>query len=242
MQRGNASGISGLLEDPFSLCAASLLMAAISLCLIGCSETLIPTLPPASTHTPVAQLAQEGKLDPDGIWSDDNQAIEFSVPAEQLAALVIQAAKTEGWHARDTVNKYKPHPLSPPEGRKGDTYFVHLLNPFEEHWFGYAQHDIMIYTTQGRSAVQVSDGGPIGGDDESALPRTLLDPVREHVQAYLAGRPLTVREKRQLREAALAHPERLPEERLNDIKRLRDQGYLNAEEYERKRAEILKSL
>ena len=209
----------------------SLLMPVIGLCLTGCAETLTPDLPPASTHTPVAQLAQEGKLDPEGIWSDDNQAIEFSVPAEQLAALVIQAAKAEGWHARDTVNKHH-----------GDTYFVHLLNPFEEHWFGYAKHDIMIYTTQGRSAVQVSDGGPVGGDDESALPRTLLDPVREHVQAYLAGRPLTGQEKRQLREAALAPPERLPEERLKDIERLRDQGYLNAEEYERKRSEILKAL
>ena len=65
---------------------------------------------------------------------------------------------------------------------------------------------------------------------EGALPRALLDPVREHV------------EKRQLREAAFAPPERLPEERLKDIERLRDQGYLNAEEYERKRAEILKEL
>ena len=209
----------------------SLLMPVIGLCLTGCAETLTPDLPPASTHTPVAQLAQEGKLDPEGIWSDDNQAIEFSVLAEQLAALVIQAAKAEGWHARDTVNKHH-----------GDTYFVHLLNPFEEHWFGYAKHDIMIYTTQGRSAVQVSNGGPVGGDDESALPRTLLDPVREHVQAYLAGRPLTIREKRQLREAALAPPARLPEERLKDIERLRDQGYLDAEEYERKRTEILKAL
>ena len=63
---------------------------------------------------------------------------------------------------------------------------------------------------------------------EGALPRALLDPVREHV------------EKRQLRAAAFAPPER--EERLKDIERLRDQGYLNAEEYERKRAEILKEL
>ncbi len=206
-------------------------LTIISLCLAGCAETLTPALPPASIHTPVAQLAQEGKLDPGGIWSDDNQAIEFSIPAEQLAALVIQAAKAAGWHARDTVNKHH-----------GGTYFVHLLNPFEEHWFGYAKHDIMIYTTQGRSAVLVSDGGPVGGDDEGALPRALLDPVREHVQAYLAGRPLTGQEKRQLREAALAPPERLPEERLKDIERLRDQGYLNTEEYERKRAEILKEL
>ena len=60
---------------------------------------------------------------------------------------------------------------------------------------------------------------------EGALPRALLDPVREHV------------EKRQLRAAAFAPPER-----LKDIERLRDQGYLNAEEYERKRAEILKEL
>ena len=95
-------------------------LTIISLCLAGCAETLTPDLPPAPTHTPVAQLAQEGKLDPGGIWSDDNQAIEFSIPAEQLAA----------------------------------------------------------------------------------LPRALLDPVREHVQAYLAGRPLTGQEKRQLREAA----------------------------------------
>ena len=153
MQGGNASSISGLLEETFPLCAVSLLMPVISLYLFGCAETLTPVLPSASTHTPMAQLAQEGKLDPDGIWSDDNQAIEFSVPAEQLAAVVIQAAKAEGWHARDTVNKYRPHPLSPPERGEGDTYFVHLLNPFEEHWFGYAKHDIMIYTTQGRSAV-----------------------------------------------------------------------------------------
>ena len=203
-------------------------LTIISLCLAGCAETLTPDLPPAPTHTPVAQLAQEGKLDPGGIWSDDNQAIESL--RRQLAALVIQAAKAAGWHARNTVNKHH-----------GGTYFVHLLNPFEEHWFGYAKHDIMIYTTQGRSAVLVSDGGPVGGDDEGALPRALLDPVREHVQAYLAGRPLTGQEKRQLREAALAPPERLPEERLKDIERLRDQGYLN-EEYERKRAEILKEL
>ena len=207
------------------------LMTVISLCLTGCAEPLTPALPPASTHTSVAQLTQEGKLNPESIWSDDNQAIAFSVPAEQLAALVIQAAKAEGWHARDTVNKHH-----------GGTYFVHLLNPFEEHWFGYVKYDIMIYTTQGRSAVQVSDGGPVGGDDEGALPRALLNPVREHVQAYLAGRPLTVRKKRQLREAAFAPPARLPEERLKDIERLRDQGYLNIEEYERKRAEILKEL
>ena len=231
MHRGNASSSSGPLEDTFPLCALSLLMTVISLYLLGCAQTLTPTLPPASTHTPVAQLIQEGKMDPEGIWSDDNQAIEFSVPAEQLAALVIQAAKAEGWHARDTVNRHH-----------GGTYFVHLLNPFEEHWFGYAKHDVMIHTTQERGAVEVSAGGRVGGDDEGALPRTLLDPVREHVQAYLAGRPLTVREKRQLREAALAPSERLPEERLNDIARLRDQGYLNAEEYERKRAEILKEL
>ena len=50
----------------------SLLMPVIGLCLTGCAETLTSDLPPASTHTPVAQLAQEGKLDPEGIWSDDN--------------------------------------------------------------------------------------------------------------------------------------------------------------------------
>ncbi len=51
------------------------------------------------------------------------------------------------------------------------------------------------------------------------------------------------RDKRNVNSARpLAPPERLPEERLKDIERLRDQGYLNTEEYERKRAEILKEL
>ncbi len=108
------------------------------------------------------------------------------------------------------------------------------MNLFEEYWFGYAKHDMMIYTTQGKRAVQVSD--------EGALPHRLLDLIRKHVQAYLAGCPLTVREKGQLCEAALAPPERLPEERLNDMERLRDRDYLNAEGYERKRAEILRDL
>ena len=74
------------------------------------------------------------------------------------------------------------------------------------------------------------------------MPRVLLGPVREHVQAYFAGRPLTVGEKRQLSEATVAPPQRLPEERLKALDGLGDKGYINAEEYEKKRAEILKEL
>lgn len=197
--------------------------------LTGCSESLTPTLAPHSTPQPLARLSREGKLPLESLWAEGSAQVEFSVSAEQLAALVIQAAKAEGWHARATATR---HP--------GGSYVVYVVNPFEEHLFGYVEYDIMVFGTSGKSAVLVDEDA--AHEDDSALPRRLLGPVREHVQAYLAGRPLTPDEKRRLDEAVAAPSPRLPEERLKDIKRLRDKGYLSQQEYDAKRAAILEEL
>ena len=50
----------------------------------------------AATQKSVAQLARECKSAPESVWSTESHVIEFSIPAEQLAALVIQAAKAKG--------------------------------------------------------------------------------------------------------------------------------------------------
>lgn len=76
-------------------------------------------------------------------------------------------------------------------------------------------------------------------EEDNALPRALLEPVRQHVQAYLAGRTLTDDEKRRLGKAATVPGPRTLDERLQDLGRLHDKGYPGTREYEARRAEII---
>lgn len=76
-------------------------------------------------------------------------------------------------------------------------------------------------------------------EEDSALPQALLEPIRQHVQAYLAGRTLTDDEKRCLGKAATVPGLRTLDERLQDLERLHDEGYLGTREYEARGAEII---
>ena len=76
-------------------------------------------------------------------------------------------------------------------------------------------------------------------EEDSALPRALLEPVRQHVQAYLAGRTLTDDEKHHLGKAATVPGPHTLDERLQDLERLHDKGYLGTREYEAKRTEVI---
>ena len=76
-------------------------------------------------------------------------------------------------------------------------------------------------------------------EEDSVLPRALLEPVRQHVQTYLAGRTLTDDEKRHLGKAATVPGSHTLDERLQDLERLHDKGYLGTREYEAKSPEII---
>lgn len=83
-----------------------------------------------------------------------------------------------------------------------------------------------------------------GNDDaldgeDSALQRALLEPVRQHVQAYLASRTLTDDEKRRLGKAVTVPGPRMLDERLQNLERSHDKGYLGTREYEAGCAEII---
>ena len=78
-------------------------------------------------------------------------------------------------------------------------------------------------------------------EEDRALPRALPESVRQHVQAYLAGRTLMDDEKRRLGKAATVPGPHTLDERLQDPERLLDKGYLGTREYEAKRTEVIES-
>lgn len=85
----------------------------------------------------------------------------------------------------------------------------------------------------------ISGNDDVLDEEDSALPRALLEPVRRHVQAYLAGRTLTDDEKRRLGKTATVPGPHTLDERLQDPELLLDKGYLGTREYEAKRTEVI---
>ncbi len=133
-------------------------LSLLLLSLPACSKSLIPTLsgPDKSASTP--PLTEEGKIDA------DSQTAHFSVPPQQLAALLIKTAKTEGWTPKQRAVE------------NDERWVVTIRDPDKP--LGKSERNVFIESRTGSgSSVRVGSG-------VAALPEPLLAPLKANVATY----------------------------------------------------------
>ena len=135
---------------------ACLLLLVVSLA--ACSKSLVPKLRRPAATPPAAVLAEEGKVDA------ETQTARFSVPPQQLAALLIKTAKTEGWAPKQKAVE------------NDDRWVVTVRNPDKP--LGRSEQNVFVETDpDGGSTLRVGSG-------VAALPAALLDPLKANVTTH----------------------------------------------------------
>jgi len=149
------------MQFPMRLLAIALLLAC------SCTPaTTAPQLGPRATPLAYPPAFAEGDITYDGVLGLlPAPTAHFSVTPEELAALLIETARQQGWgvepSARPGLERRRwTITLSAPGGQTPRTVYIH-------------EHD-------GRSALWV-------GEREPWLPRALYPALRANVQAYLTG-------------------------------------------------------
>ncbi len=135
-------------------------LSLLLLSLPACSKSLIPKLSGPDKSASTAPLAEEGKVDA------DSQTAHFSVPPQQLAALLIKTAKDEGWVPKQRAVE------------NDDRWVVTIRDPDKP--LGKSEQNVFIESNADRgSIVRVGSG-------VATLPEPLLAPLKANVTTYYA--------------------------------------------------------
>lgn len=135
---------------------ACLLLLVVSL--TACSRSLVPKLKRPAATPPAAALAEEGKID------EETQTARFSVPSQQLAALLIKTAKAEGWAPKQKAVE------------NDDRWVVTVRNPDKP--LGRSEQNVFVEADpDGGSTLRVGAG-------VAALPAALLGPLKVNVTTH----------------------------------------------------------
>ena len=139
----------------------TLLSMSLSLLLLylpACSRSLIPTLSGSGKSASTTALKEEGKIDA------DSQTAHFSLPPQQLAALLIKTAKAEGWTPKQKAIE------------NDDRWVVTVRDPDKP--LGKSEQNVFIESN--------SDSGSIVrvGSGVASLPEPLLDPLKANVTTH----------------------------------------------------------
>lgn len=135
---------------------ACLLLLVVSL--TACSRSLVPKLKRSAATPPAAALAEEGKID------EETQTARFSVPPQQLAALIIKTAKSEGWAPKQKAVE------------NDDRWVVTVRNPDKP--LGRSEQNVFVEADPGGgSTLRVGAG-------VAALPAALLGPLKANVATH----------------------------------------------------------
>ena len=137
---------------------ACLLLLVVSL--TACSRSLVPKLKRPAATPPAAALAEEGKID------EETQTARFSVPSQQLAALLIKTAKAEGWAPKQKAVE------------NDDRWVVTIRNPDKP--LGRSEQNVFVEADpDGGSTLRVGAGAGV-----AALPTALLGPLKANVTTH----------------------------------------------------------
>ena len=133
-------------------------LSLLLLSLPACSKSLIPKLSSPGKSASTTPLTEEGKIDA------DSQTAHFSLPPQQLAALLIKTAKAEGW-----VPKQKAI-------ENDDRWVVTVRDPDKP--LGKSEQNVFIESN--------SDSGSIVrvGSGVASLPEPLLAPLKANVTTH----------------------------------------------------------
>ena len=135
---------------------ACLLLLVVNL--TACSRSLVPKLKRPAVTPPAAALAEEGKID------EETQTARFSVPSQQLAALLIKTAKAEGWAPKQKAVE------------NDDRWVVTVRNPDKP--LGRSEQNVFVEADpDGGSTLRVGAG-------VAALPASLLGPLKANVATH----------------------------------------------------------
>ena len=133
-------------------------LSLLLLSLPACSKSLVPKLSSSGKSTSTTQLKEEGKVD------EDSQTAHFSVPPQQLAALLIKTAKAEGWAPKQKAIENE------------DRWVVTVRDPDKP--LGKSEQNVFIEThADGGSMLRVGSG-------VASLPESLLPPLKENVTTH----------------------------------------------------------
>ena len=170
-----------LYSDPMlhrlSVCLMGVLLA-------GCSQTIPPRLDPPPASLSAEQLAAEGRLQwyrnplagPSKVFRQGNPweyaTAQFSVPPEQLTALILQTAKDTGWPVDDAPRKVSD-----------GSWTVMIQDPRKPpQIFGFTAHLVRILSSSDGQGSQIEVG-----DGEFYFPLALFWALQSRVHTYLAG-------------------------------------------------------
>ena len=133
-------------------------LSLLLLSLPACSRSLIPSLSGSDKSASTTPLAEEGKVDA------DSQTAHFSVPPQQLAALLIKTAKDEGWAPKQRAVE------------NDERWVVTIRDPDKP--LGKSEQRVFIENNAGSGSVMRVGSGT------AALPEPLLAPLKANITTY----------------------------------------------------------
>ena len=155
---GRLPSVGGKREKMIRKALLSACLPLLLLSLSACSKSLIPKLSGPSKSASSKQLKDEGKIDA------DSQTAHFSVPPQQLAALLIKTAKTEGWAPKQKAIE------------NDERWVVTVRDPDKP--LGKSEQNIFIESdSNGGSNIRVGSG-------MASLPEPLLSPLKANVTTH----------------------------------------------------------